>query len=539
MKKTLMSLLSLLALSSLFTLTSCQKEQVGNGTQFHATMEGCTAKDGKTALSGTTLNWEDNDYITIYGTTGAGIYRAQPQIPATVAIFDNISGETGDGPFRAYYPSTLTTDGTKILLPSAQSFVQGSIYRFPMYTESANNRLSFKNLCGVLKLHLTKTNINISSIAVTASCPINGEFTVNYNNGNPLLTPVSSDMTATSVNTTTVLSCTAAQAIDNGKDFYIYLPAGNYTGLQITLNTDDSRYCIKTANTVININRSQYTTISLGENDMSFVDPLPQGALSGLFTINEYGDKVRFSQGNLQYQASSQTWRFAEHQYDYVGDANYGNVYENGVKCSNALISGNYAGWIDLFGRGTGNNPINTSINDYDYVTFVDWGTNAISNGGNQPNTWRTLTAEEWGYIFNLREEWEMVNPLLGRGIVNGMHGLIILPDDWSLPVGCTFTGIHYDDYNQGWNNTYTLTQWAAMEAAGAVFLPAAGSRVGTSVYGVNTYGGYWTPNGFFEELEEFVYATPLIFYTGEVYFGWYDREPYSGYSVRLVRNSD
>ena len=56
MKKTLTSLLSLLALSSLFTVTSCQKETVGNGTQFRATMEGCTSKDGKTALNGTALN---------------------------------------------------------------------------------------------------------------------------------------------------------------------------------------------------------------------------------------------------------------------------------------------------------------------------------------------------------------------------------------------------------------------------------------------------------------------------------------------------
>ena len=76
-------------------------------------------------------------------------------------------------------------------------------------------------------------------------------------------------------------------------------------------------------------------------------------SITGGFTINEDGDKVIFSQGNLQYQASTGTWRFAENQYDYVGNATLGNVYENGVKCNNALISDSYTGWIDLFGWGT------------------------------------------------------------------------------------------------------------------------------------------------------------------------------------------
>ena len=56
-----------------------------------------------------------------------------------------------------------------------------------------------------------------------------------------------------------------------------------------------------------------------------------EGALNGRFTINANGDQVIFSQGNLQYQASTQTWRFAEHQYDFVGDSEEGNVYEGGV----------------------------------------------------------------------------------------------------------------------------------------------------------------------------------------------------------------
>ncbi len=66
---------------------------------------------------------------------------------------------------------------------------------------------------------------------------------------------------------------------------------------------------------------------------------LPEGALPGLFSVSE-GEQVRFSKGNLQYQASTKTWRFADQQYDVIG-------------MDNEKISETYSGWIDLFGWGT------------------------------------------------------------------------------------------------------------------------------------------------------------------------------------------
>ena len=81
-----------------------------------------------------------------------------------------------------------------------------------------------------------------------------------------------------------MLTCATAQAIDNGADFFIYLPAGNYTGLEMAITDDNNVTCTKTANTTIPVTRSQYTTISLGENDLDFstVESGDEGALSGL-----------------------------------------------------------------------------------------------------------------------------------------------------------------------------------------------------------------------------------------------------------------
>ncbi len=523
MKRNLMTIVSLMTLATMTAFTSCTKEATtGNGSQFRATMEGCNA--AKTELNGTALEWVGGDRIAVYGTGGAGIYSATPQTPATVAVFDNVSGETGGGPFRAFYPASLTTDGVNITLPSTQTYVEGSINEFPMYAESSDNQLAFKNLCGVLKLHLTKANTNISSITVTANAEINGTFSVNYNSGDPELT-----YSANGTNTTT-LTCTTAQSIAEGKDYYIYLPEGNYSGLQIEMFTDDSRYCIKHANTTINVTRSQYTLITLGET-LVF---RPIGSKGGLFSINADGSQVWFSQGNLQYQASTQTWRFAENQYDYVGQVgenNYGsdgNVYENGVRSRNDYIDIAYSGWIDLFGWGTGNNPIlHTSIAG-DYTNFVDWGVNAISNGGNTGNIWRTLTNDEWNYLLNTRtgaaNKW-------GTGSVNGMHGIILLPDSWTLPDGGHFSSGGNSDWGNWTRNTYTNSEWVDMESAGAIFLPAAGYR-GWKTFFIGWQGVYWSSTDLGDGPRAFsFYHDGFSSIIGTM-------NPCDGSSVRLIRDN-
>ena len=225
-------------------------------------------------------------------------------------------------------------------------------------------------------------------------------------------------------------------------------------------------------------------TVGCQKEDIAPIIPdspiVPDGVLPGLFSVSATR-QVRFSQGNLQYQASTNTWRFAEHQYDYVGS-------------DNRSISSTYSGWIDLFGWGTGSNPTLSSSYPEDYGTFVDWGSNAIINGGNTTNLWRTLTSAEWEYLLNTRSG---ASSKLGSGNINGVGGLIILPDSWTLPSECSFASgfaiinpYHYPDWK---HNSYTLAQWAQMEAAGAVFLPAAGRRKGTDFDNEGFHGYYWS----------------------------------------------
>ena len=117
-----------------------------------------------------------------------------------------------------------------------------------------------------------------------------------------------------------------------------------------------------------------------------------------------------------------------------------------------------------------------------------DWGTNAISNGGNVASYgWRTLTRDEWDYVVSARAEADSKK---GAATVSGVKGWILLPDAWTLPAGASFTaGAGYT------TNSYTAEKWAVMESAGAVFLPVTGLRDGSSMIYPDE-GHYWSATG-------------------------------------------
>ena len=227
---------------------------------------------------------------------------------------------------------------------------------------------------------------------------------------------------------------------------------------------------------------------------------------------------VSFAPGNLQYTYSSRKWSFAENQYDTIGNAN-----TNGTTLGSV---------IDMFGWSTSSSAwgVSTSSNNTDYAgEFLDWGANTI--GKDKPNTWRTLTSEEWDYLLNLRPD---AANLKGIAQVAGVNGLVLLSDNWTTPAGLTFKSgfvTAYDESAFAAYQTFTAEQWAQMQEAGAVFLPAVGVRNGASIYFFNNYCNYWSATSFGDSYAFYVSATP-----NEVYVGNADRN--NGQAVRLVKNT-
>ena len=289
----------------------------------------------------------------------------------------------------------------------------------------------------------------------------------------------------------------------------------------------------------------------------------PEGAIPSLFSISST-QQVFISQGNLQYQASSNTWRFAEHQYDFVGGTvswsseEHGNVYANGVKCSNNNISSTYSGWIDLFGWATsGWNNNNHYYRPYDYESTgwmvdgygygywdgeyarysmvgdyanCDWGVyNAISNGGNVAGVWRTLSDSEWDYVLNGRLNATYKR---SRATVNGTQGFLLLPDAWIQPDGIGFVA-NTSDFE---TNTYSLSQWMVMENAGAVFFPTAGFRYqdgGQIIYEYDD-SSCWS-SSCYENASYGSNEYSVCYYINSA--SWNVKPRYYGLTVRLVQN--
>ena len=256
--------------------------------------------------------------------------------------------------------------------------------------------------------------------------------------------------------------------------------------------------------------------------DTPEVPTIPQGAVDGKFSINDHGGKVYFSRGNLQWSATNGgtiatthavadggtaegTWRFGN-PWDFVGGTRgisgyhpEGELWEGTIAGSNnCLASSTYTGWMDLFSWGTSGwsggvmayHPYDMThvweyliVGDDASIGFegqyanADWGVyNAISNGGNQPGLWRTLTGDEWEYVINGREGSRYC-----AAIVNGVKGVILIPDGWDNTV---YTLNSINSWVGESSNTIDQSTWeSTCEPAGLVFLPHTGRRI-CSVWG-------------------------------------------------------
>ena len=166
----------------------------------------------------------------------------------------------------------------------------------------------------------------------------------------------------------------------------------------------------------------------------------------------------------------------------------------------------------DRHGAGNGWYGV-TENKDYEKTDY-DWGWfNAIAKDQTgdatyAPGVWSLLSQYEWQYLLNTRN-----NAKAKRGFANiyGVNGLILLPDNWTwtpqysqyefVPFSHLISITDSDPGTITWT-PYPNEVWAEMEAAGAVFLPAAGSISdeplnttddSKNIKFANTAGYYWT----------------------------------------------
>lgn len=289
--------------------------------------------------------------------------------------------------------------------------------------------------------------------------------------------------------------------------------AGKYVALIPSVNTEttlkfDSDSKTGAMTFLRGIQAGKYYANSDAALSVAANNPMDEGALPGLYSVSAT-KKVRFSKGNLQYK-DGEGWRFAEHQY---GCVDYHGTWDP-------------AEWIDLFcfGKwGRGQNPIET-IGPFEWIDDFSGTIDGQSD-------WRTTTIDEWKYLLQERADASQKH---AAATVNEVHGLVLLPDNWTLPTGSSFNAGFVSEWA---TNNYNSDQWLAMESAGALFLPAAGEKSNTSnsVTEVGDLGRYWSST---TTRRSGVYVPNHMYFIKNSFNpdSW-DNYRAKGRSVRLVRD--
>ena len=253
-------------------------------------------------------------------------------------------------------------------------------------------------------------------------------------------------------NGTAISKATFTVGAGGKNTIYLTIPAGQYTGEQTLVYNETSE--------TLSATKANFVAGETYSRDADY-GSIPVGAVSGKYTINGSGNQVFFANGNLQYKSDT-GWRFAEHQWDYTNNSNPEN-------------------WVD----------------------HIDWSTcisfsSTIINASNTAG-WYTLSKDEWLYVFNSRETNATVNSTSNARYTEAsintdataVKGVILIPDGYS---GATPTGVTWGTINAGsdFSTSCTSAGWAALEAAGCVFLPCAGFNTG-ELLDVGTVGIYWS----------------------------------------------
>ncbi|MCQ2153209.1 MAG: hypothetical protein MJY44_01345 [Bacteroidales bacterium] len=199
------------------------------------------------------------------------------------------------------------------------------------------------------------------------------------------------------------------------------------------------------------------------------IAPKDEDVLPGVFSVSDT-KKVQFSKGNLICDISGNVpvWAFGEHQYDCA---------ENGAASASR---------ISLFTWGYGPKSVEPYTGFYGN-SFKDWGAAYCELNGIADGTWRTLTMDEWMYLFSFGNfHNDKRDKLFELGVtVRGVENCAILYPDG------------YDGVRVSRNNRKTLyndnAAWKSAQEAGAVCLPAAGYRNESVVSEAGDGGHYWS----------------------------------------------
>lgn len=445
---------------------------------------------------------------TVYGVGESKVRQAHVELESDNELYGAYPGE------NAVYGSNSFT----YTLPSVQTYEEdgagNQVVKAPMqgYVTSSKKIMDMYNLCSLMCIKTTgsskdtPSDVKIRSISITArdadDQPVALCGTSNAVGYNSDHTPKALSIESNKGYRVTLDCGTGVMRSDH--TFYVVLPPVG-ENIRFTLTFFYENGTIK--NTAVKTT----SKAKLGASEMGVVRPnLPvynsaaEGRLPGKFTIGT-NVTARFACGNLRYtrtgghetsyglatsMTNNGTWTLASQQYTVLGNvtANAGGPTVD--------YTGNDT--MDLFGWGTSGwtsgatcyqpwqHHYGPAENNQYYLggdasksmsgnfEYADWGvSNAISNGGNAPFGWRTLTSDEWNYL--------ATHASVTTATVNGVAGVLLFPDNWSTDFS-SMSGMV--------SSSISAANFARLENSGVVFLPNAAIAEGPAG---GTILSYWS----------------------------------------------
>ena len=475
-------------LACLLGFVGCQKENELPAGKDYNTIITVKSDAAKTHYNPSThgVEWDSDDQISVIrGNSGDGNDFSAFELVSVSNGEARFGGNISEGApqgaaYFAIYPAQegLSIEGGRLACEAIQPHQALTINSFGMGNNTAvgynaSTTMCFRNVGGLAKIAVRGTakvkSIKVTNTSATGDKTLSGRGTIDLMKGELPIEWAEAD-------TYDYVEASAASDagfdVNDPKFFYLVLPPCTMSSYTVTITDIGGNEHSQDFTTPVTISRATVTMLgAFAVNDEVF-----------LFSVSR-GKQVQFAPGNLVYNGA---YSFAEHQYDYGSN----------------------------FCWGTGGNPTETFHGPSYYQSFDDWG-NYIDGG------WRTLTKDEWIYVINDRTD---ASSKRGAATVCGVHGMVLLPDDW---IGLPF------DFDNWEANVYDAASWAEMEASGAVFLPAAGYRMASEVEFVGDYGCYWSSTPYDDPLNAYQFEFHGNSRTVESHLR------YEGLSVRLVKDNE
>ena len=434
-----------LALAAI-TLTACQQDLNidTNNSEGYALFTATTESSAtKTALNkngeGYDVLWQDGDQITIVdAVSNVGVYKTAST--TTKGAFSFVSGTVATTPgYKAWYPASIYNAGTPTL-PATQEYAADNIKNSPMYAESSTETLSFKNICGIIRLKISTTmnGKKVRSIALSATQPMSGAIS------NAAILASDSYVAEISEGAGVTLDC-GESGVAIGTEptaFHFAVPANSYTGLKITVLTTDGDFQTRTlkSEASIVVGRSSITEVTIPFNKLNLVQHWPfdgnaNNAVSGGINAIIHSAHLttdRFGNENSAYY------------FDGTGDRmNAGNAANFGTKSFTANV------WV--------NSTQTSGIG------------NILRTHGGNGHGW--LFRFKYGKIEIWEGDYNAVGVVSKTSYADGNWHMMTYVRDVENKVGQLYVdGSYVCNYNMSSPNNYNNTLWFGTYGAGEYY---------------------------------------------------------------------